>query len=136
MVLFALHNIVDDKENMAVLALNAAEYYEKNRHDTAYLEGLEAKRKNVEKLLTNLVMGIEAGVLSNTGLNRLKRSRSRSPLWARPSRPRLYAWRWGRTSNNPVLLRQVPAHRQACRDDAVLGGRQAENHVAGLGLIR
>ena len=29
MVLFILHNIVDDKENIAVLALNAAEYYDK-----------------------------------------------------------------------------------------------------------
>ena len=31
MVLFALHNIVDDEENVTALALDAAEYYEKNQ---------------------------------------------------------------------------------------------------------
>ena len=54
MVLFALHNIVDDEENVTALALDAAEYYEKNHNDTAYLEALEAKRKEVEKSLANL----------------------------------------------------------------------------------
>ena len=66
MVLFALHNIVDDEENVTALALDAAEYYEKNHNDTAYLEALEAKRKEVEKSLANLVKVIEKGVVSDT----------------------------------------------------------------------
>lgn len=43
-----------------------AEYYEKNHNDTAYLEALEAKRKEVEKSLANLVKVIERGVVSDT----------------------------------------------------------------------
>ena len=71
MVLFALHNIVDDEENVTALALDAAEYYEKSHDDTAYLEALEAKRKEVEKSLANLVKVIEKGVVSDTVTERL-----------------------------------------------------------------
>lgn len=71
MVLFALHNIVDDEENVTALALDAAEYYEKSHNDTAYLEALEAKRREVEKSLANLVKVIERGVLSDTVTQRL-----------------------------------------------------------------
>lgn len=71
MVLFALHNIVDDEENVTALALDAAEYYEKNHNDTAYLEALEAKRKEAEKSLANLVKVIEKGVVSDTVTERL-----------------------------------------------------------------
>lgn len=71
MVLFALHNIVDDEENVTALALDAAEYYEKNHNDTAYLEALEAKRREVEKSLANLVKVIERGVVSDTVTQRL-----------------------------------------------------------------
>ena len=48
MVLFALHNIVDDEENVTALALNAAEYYEKNHNDTAYLEAQGSGEKPCE----------------------------------------------------------------------------------------
>lgn len=71
MVLFALHNIVDDEENVTALALDATEYYEKNHNDTAYLEALEAKRREVEKSLANLVKVIEKGVVSDTVTQRL-----------------------------------------------------------------
>ena len=71
MVLFALHNIVDDEENVTALALDAAEYYEKSHNDTAYLEALEAKRREVEKSLANLVKVIEKGVVSDTVTERL-----------------------------------------------------------------
>lgn len=71
MVLFALHNIVDDEENVTALALDAAEYYEKSHDDTAYLEALEAKRREVEKSLANLVKVIERGVVSDTVTERL-----------------------------------------------------------------
>lgn len=71
MVLFALHNIVDDEENVTALALDAAEYYEKSHDDTAYLEALEAKRREVEKGLANLVKVIERGVVSDTVTQRL-----------------------------------------------------------------
>lgn len=56
---------------MTALALDAAEYYEKNHNDTAYLEALEAKRREVEKSLANLVKVIEKGVVSDTVTQRL-----------------------------------------------------------------
>lgn len=58
-------------ENVTALALDAAEYYKKNHNDTAYLEALEAKRKEVEKSLANLVKVIERGVVSDTVMERL-----------------------------------------------------------------
>ena len=48
-----------------------AEYYEKSHDDTAYLEALEAKRREVEKSLANLVKVIERGVVSDTVTQRL-----------------------------------------------------------------
>ena len=48
-----------------------AEYYEKNHNDAAYFEALEAKRKEVEKSLANLVKVIEKGVVSDTVTERL-----------------------------------------------------------------
>lgn len=71
MVLFTLHNIVEDDANMASLAVDTAAYYKQNFRDTAYLEGLEAKRKEVEKSLANLVKVIEKGIVSDTVTNRL-----------------------------------------------------------------
>ena len=47
------------------------EYYEKSHNDTAYLEALEAKRREVEKSLANLVKVIEKGVVSDTVTERL-----------------------------------------------------------------
>ena len=71
MVLFALNNVVDDEANVASLAVDTAAYYKQNFRDTAYLEGLEAKRKEVEKSLANLVKVIEKGVISDTVTDRL-----------------------------------------------------------------
>lgn len=53
------------------LAVDAAAYYEKNYRDTGYLDGLEAKRREVEKSLANLVKVIERGVVSETVTERL-----------------------------------------------------------------
>ena len=63
--------LVDDEENVTALALDAAEYYEKGHDDAAYLEALEAKRREVEKSLANLVKVIERGVVSDTVTERL-----------------------------------------------------------------
>lgn len=66
-----LEAILDDSENLASLAVDAAAYYEKNYRDTGYLDGLEAKRRDVEKSLANLVKVIESGVVSETVTERL-----------------------------------------------------------------
>ncbi|MDO4428450.1 MAG: recombinase family protein [Atopobiaceae bacterium] len=66
-----LEDILDDSENLMSLAVDAAAYYEKNYRDTGYLDGLEAKRRDVEKSLANLVKVIESGVVSETVTERL-----------------------------------------------------------------
>lgn len=66
-----LQDILNDSENLASLAVDAAAYYEKNYRDTGYLDGLEAKRRDVEKSLANLVKVIEKGVISDAVTERL-----------------------------------------------------------------
>lgn len=63
--------ILGDSENLMSLAVDAAAYYERNYRDTGYLDGLEAKRREVEKGLANLVKVIEQGVVSETVTERL-----------------------------------------------------------------
>ena len=41
--------------------MDAAAYYKKNYRDAGYLDGLEAKRRDVEESLANLVKAIEKG---------------------------------------------------------------------------
>ena len=60
-----LQDILNDSENLASLAVDASVYYKKNYGDTSYLDGLEAKRRDVEKSLANLVNVIEKGVISD-----------------------------------------------------------------------
>lgn len=69
----AMHNdlFLHDSENLMSLAVDAAAYYEKNYRDTGYLDGLEAKRREVERSLANLVKVIESGLISETVTERL-----------------------------------------------------------------
>ena len=61
-----LRYIIDDSENLMSLAVDAAVYYKEHYKETGYLEGLEAKRKEVEKGIANLMKAIEGGALSDT----------------------------------------------------------------------
>ena len=70
-VTMILRSILHDSENLMSLAVDAAAYYEKNYRDTGYLDGLEAKRREVEKSLANLVKVIESGLISETVTERL-----------------------------------------------------------------
>ena len=70
-VTMILRSILRDSENLMSLAVDAAAYYEKNYRDTGYLDGLEAKRREVEKSLANLVKVIESGLISETVTERL-----------------------------------------------------------------
>lgn len=67
-----LKNLLQDTENLASLAVDAADYYSKNYRNTGYLEGLEAKYKEIEKSLENLLKVIESGVLSSTITDRIQ----------------------------------------------------------------
>lgn len=70
-VTMILRSILHDSENLMSLAVDAAAYYEKNYRDTGYLDDLEAKRREVEKSLANLVKVIESGLISETVTERL-----------------------------------------------------------------
>lgn len=70
-VTMILRSILHDSENLMSLAVDAAAYYEKNYRDTGYLDGLEAKRREVEKSLAHLVKVIESGLISETVTERL-----------------------------------------------------------------
>lgn len=66
-----LREVLADTENLTSLAVDAAAYYRKNYLDTHYLEGLEAKRKEAERSIANLLKVIEGGVLSDAVMGRL-----------------------------------------------------------------
>lgn len=66
-----LRYIIDDSENLMSLAVDAAVYYKEHYKETGYLEGLEARRKEVEKGIANLMKAIEGGALSDTLIERL-----------------------------------------------------------------
>ena len=71
LVTILLRGLLDDTENLASLAVDAAAYYRDNYRNTHYLDGLEAKRREVEKSMANLLKVIEKGVLSDSVTDRL-----------------------------------------------------------------
>ena len=66
-----LRGLLENPENLASLAVDAATYYRDNYRNTHYLDGLEAKRREVEKSTANLLKVIEKGVLSDSVTDRL-----------------------------------------------------------------
>lgn len=77
MVAALLKAILQDAENRASLAVDAAEYYKRYHTDTGYLEGLEAELKETQKSLNNLIRAIEQGIFSDTTQERLTELESR-----------------------------------------------------------
>ncbi|MGL5438785.1 MAG: hypothetical protein ACRDA4_00155 [Filifactoraceae bacterium] len=63
--------MLDDSENIASIAVDAAAHYKTHYKDTKYLEGLEAQRKEVEKGLANFVKAIEMGVINEATQQRM-----------------------------------------------------------------
>ena len=70
-VIRILTDLLNDTENLASLAIDAANYYNKNYRDTGYLESLEARRREVEKGLANFVKAIEMGVFNESTQKRM-----------------------------------------------------------------
>ena len=66
-----LAEVLNDSENVASLAVDAAAYYKKYHSDIGYLEGLQASKKEVEKALSNIMKAIEQGIFSETTQARL-----------------------------------------------------------------
>lgn len=71
LVTILLRGLLENPENLASLAVDAAAYYRDNYRNTHYLDGLEAKRREVEKSTANLLKVIEKGVLSDAVTDRL-----------------------------------------------------------------
>ena len=59
LVTILLRGLLENPENLASLAVDAATYYRDNYRNTHYLDGLEAKRREVEKSTANLLKVIE-----------------------------------------------------------------------------
>lgn len=57
-----LKGLLDDSENLASIAVDAAKYYEGHYKSTEYLASLEQQRRDVEKGLANFVKAIEADI--------------------------------------------------------------------------
>jgi site-specific DNA recombinase len=66
-----LKGLLDDSENLASIAVDAAKYYERHYKSTGYLAGLEQQRRDVEKGLVNFVKAIEAGIFNETTQRRM-----------------------------------------------------------------
>lgn len=67
-----LKGFLDDSENLASIAVNAAKYYEEHYKSTDYLESLEQQRKSVEKGLANFVKAIELGIFNEETQKRMQ----------------------------------------------------------------
>lgn len=71
LVVQVLEQVLNDSENLASLAVDAAAYHEKYYKDTGYLDGLIAKQKENQKALDNLVKALEKGIFSESTQQRL-----------------------------------------------------------------
>ncbi|WP_394952846.1 recombinase family protein [Scardovia wiggsiae] len=67
-----LKGFLDDSENLASIAVDAARYYEEHYKSTTYLESLEEQRKSVEKGLANFVKAIEMGIFNEETQKRMQ----------------------------------------------------------------
>lgn len=66
-----LKGFLDDSENLASIAVDAAKYYEGHYKGTDYLAGLEQQRRDVEKGLANFVRAIEVGIFNEATQRRM-----------------------------------------------------------------
>lgn len=71
LVLEILDDFLSDSENLASLAVDIAEYYDKMYADNSYIDSLNSQLKDTEKALGNLVKAIEMGIFSETTQTRL-----------------------------------------------------------------
>ena len=72
-----LKGFLDDSENLASIAVDAAKYYEGHYKGTDYLAGLEQQRRDVEKGLANFVRAIEAGIFNEATQRRMAELQAR-----------------------------------------------------------
>lgn len=66
-----LVSLLNDSENLASLAVDAAAHYKKTYVDTHYLDALEAQRRDVEKGLANFVKAVEIGIFNESTQKRM-----------------------------------------------------------------
>jgi len=71
LVVQLLEEVLNNSENLASLAADAAAYHEKYYKDTAYLDGLIKAQQTNQTALNNLVKAIERGIFSETTQQRL-----------------------------------------------------------------
>ena len=69
-VQFAVQNVLTD-DNIDRIATKAMEIIEKESADTAYLDGLHAELKDIQKKIKNIITALENGVASTAATDRL-----------------------------------------------------------------
>lgn len=62
---------LDDSENLASIAVDAAKYYEEHYKGMEYLVDLEQQRRDVEKGLANFVRAIKAAIFNEVTQRRM-----------------------------------------------------------------
>lgn len=71
LVVQLLEDVLNNSENLASLAADAAAYHEKYYKSTAYIDGLIKEQQATQRALNNLVKAIEQGIFSETTQQRL-----------------------------------------------------------------
>lgn len=72
LVVWVLDGFLRNDENLASLAVDTADYYEKYYADDSYINTLQERLKETETALKNLVKAIEMGIFSKTTQERLQ----------------------------------------------------------------
>ena len=71
LVIQLLKEVLNNSENLASLAADAAAYHEKYYKDTGYIDSLKAEQKANQKALDNLVKAVEMGIFGESTQQRL-----------------------------------------------------------------
>lgn len=71
LVVQLLKEVLNNSENLASLAVDAAAYHEKYYKSTGYIDSLVAEQKANQKALDNLVKAVEMGIFSESTQQRL-----------------------------------------------------------------
>lgn len=82
LVVQLLEEVLNNSENLASLAADAAAYHEKYYKDTGYIDGLVKEQKDTQKALDNLVKAIEQGIFSESTQQRLTELEARKKALA------------------------------------------------------
>mgnify|MGYP004612971067 CR=1 FL=1 len=71
-VMSMLKTILSDTENLASLAVDIANYYKSQNDNSAFIDSLQAKLKDTDKQINNLVSAVASGLVSQAVMDKLQ----------------------------------------------------------------